>query len=201
MSSVTQHRTTKSSDGQPPNAASYERVSTRPQGQSGFSLAAQAKDAAQFAAENRWDLPEHLRFRDGEDRHASGADWDLPGLNAMMDAAKRGEFQILLVPTVDRFARDMVKALVLEQQLRKYGVKLIYLSTPVEDTAEGRLLLRQLQSFAEFEREKIALRTMRGRPKDRTRPGARQRASALRLPLCARHQRLAGPHSWTRARP
>jgi site-specific DNA recombinase len=57
----------------------------------------------------------------------------------------------------------MVKALVLEQQLRKYGVKLIYLSTPVEDTAEGMLLLRQLQSFAEFEREKIALRTMRGR--------------------------------------
>jgi len=64
-------------------AASYERVWMRMQGQSGFSLAAQAKDAAQYAAERGWQLPEHLRFRDGEDRHASGADWDLPGLNAI----------------------------------------------------------------------------------------------------------------------
>jgi site-specific DNA recombinase len=144
-------------------AASYERVSTRMQGQSGFSLGAQARDAAQFAADSGWHLPQHLRFRDGEDRHASGADWDLPGLNAMLDAAKRGDFQVLLVPTVDRFARDMTKALVLEQQLRRYNVRLVYLSTPVDDTAEGRLLLRQLQSFAEFEREKIASRTMRGK--------------------------------------
>ena len=98
-------------------AASDERVSTRLQGQTGFSLAAQAKDAAHFAASNGWHLLDHLRFRDGEDRHASGADWDLPGLNAMLDAAKRREFQVLLVPTVDRFARDMTKALVLEQQL------------------------------------------------------------------------------------
>lgn len=146
-----------------PQAASYERVSTRAQGQSGFSLGAQAKDAAAFAAEHGWSLPEHLRFRDGEDRHASGADWDLPGLNAMLDAARRREFDVLLVPTVDRFARDMTKALVLEQQLRKHGVRVVYVSAPVDDTAEGRLLLRQLQSFAEFEREKIKFRTLRGR--------------------------------------
>jgi DNA invertase Pin-like site-specific DNA recombinase len=148
---------------EPVVAASYERVSTRAQGQTGFSLAAQSKDAAAFAGEHGWLLPEHLRFRDGEDRHASGADWDLPGLNAMLDAARRREFALLLVPTVDRFARDMTKALVLEQQLRKHGVRVVYLTAPVEDTAEGRLLLRQLQSFAEFERDKIAFRTMRGR--------------------------------------
>jgi site-specific DNA recombinase len=144
-------------------AASYERVSTRVQGQSGFSLGAQAKDTAQYAADQGWTLPVALRFRDGEDRRASGADWDLPGLNAMLDAAKRNEFSVLVVPAVDRFARDMAKALVLEQQLRKYGVRVVYIAAPVEDTAEGRLLLRQLQSFAEYEREKITFRTMRGR--------------------------------------
>ncbi len=144
-------------------AAAYERVSTRVQGQSGFSLSAQGKDVAQYAADQGWSLPEELRFRDGEDRHASGADWDLPGLNAMLDAAKRRDFSVLIVPAVDRFARDMTKALVLEQQLRKFGVRVVYLSAPVEDTAEGRLLLRQLQSFAEYEREKITFRTMRGR--------------------------------------
>src|SRR5690348_9014370 len=95
-------------------AASYERVSTRAQGQSGFSLGAQAKDTSQYATDQRWQLPEHLRFRDGEDRHASGAEWNLPGLNSMLDAAKRREFSVLVVPAVDRFARDMAKALVLE---------------------------------------------------------------------------------------
>lgn len=144
-------------------AASYERVSTRLQGQTGFSLGAQEKDSAQFAADNRLDLPSELRFRDGEDRAASGSDWDLPGLNAMLDAAKSKRFGVLIVPTVDRFARDMAKALLLEQQLRKLGVRVVYINAPIEDTAEGRLLLRQLQSFAEFEKEKIKFRTSRGR--------------------------------------
>lgn len=144
-------------------SATYERVSTRLQGQTGFSLGAQSKDAAQFAQDNGWELPEDLRFRDGEDRAASGADWDLPGLNAMLDAATQRRFSVLVVPTVDRFARDMGKALVLEQQLRKYGIRVVYINAPIDDSAEGRLLLRQLQSFAEFEREKIAFRTARGR--------------------------------------
>jgi len=144
-------------------AASYERVSTRLQGQTGFSLGAQEKDSAQFAADNHCDLPDDLRFRDGEDRAASGSDWDLPGLNAMLDAARDKRFTVLIVPTVDRFARDMGKAILLESELRKLGVRVVYINAPIDDTAEGRLLLRQLQSFAEFEREKIAFRTSRGR--------------------------------------
>jgi site-specific DNA recombinase len=144
-------------------AASYERVSTRLQGQTGFSLGAQEKDSAQFAADNQWVLPSDLRFRDGEDRAASGSDWDLPGLNAMLDAARDRRFSVLVVPTVDRFARDMGKAILLESELRKLGVRVVYINAPIDDTAEGRLLLRQLQSFAEFEREKIAFRTSRGR--------------------------------------
>lgn len=144
-------------------AASYERVSTRLQGQTGFSLGAQSKDAAQFAHDSGWDLTDDLRFRDGEDRAASGTEWDLPGLNAMLDAATQHRFSVLIVPAVDRFARDMGKALLLEQLLHKHGVRVVYVNAPIEDSAEGRLLLRQLQSFAEFEREKIAFRTARGR--------------------------------------
>ena len=88
-------------------AASYERVSTRAQGQTGFSLGAQAKDAAAYAADQGWQLPDQLRFRDGEDRHASGADWDLPGLNAMLDGANRLVRVIVAdngpgIPTADR---------------------------------------------------------------------------------------------------
>src|SRR5262249_33489853 len=54
------------------------------------------------------------------------------------------------------------KQLVLEEQLRRYGVPLLYARFNLEDTAEGRLLKNQLSAFAEYEREKIRMRTMRG---------------------------------------
>jgi DNA invertase Pin-like site-specific DNA recombinase len=103
-------------------AASYERVSTRMQGQHGFSLGAQHQSLAEFAKAQGWQLPEHLRYRDGEDENASGTDWDLPDLNRMLEAARRGEFQVLTVPDFDRFARSLTKGLVLEEQLKNYGV-------------------------------------------------------------------------------
>jgi DNA invertase Pin-like site-specific DNA recombinase len=107
-------------------AASYERVSTRVEGQTGFSLAAQHESNEAFAESRGWVLPERLRFRDGENANASGKDWDLPGLNRMLEAAQRREFRYLVVPDRDRFARDVLKAKILEDQLSKYGVHVVY---------------------------------------------------------------------------
>jgi site-specific DNA recombinase len=144
-------------------AASYERVSTRMQGQHGFSLGHQHQTLEDFTRNQGWILPEHLRFRDGENEDASGADWDLPDLTRMLEFARKKEFHVLVVPDFDRFARSLVKGLVLEEQLKKYGVRVVYQRVPVEDSAEGRLLKNQLYSFAEYEREKITLRTTMGR--------------------------------------
>jgi DNA invertase Pin-like site-specific DNA recombinase/DNA transposition AAA+ family ATPase len=155
--------TSTTSRGTPIVAASYERVSSRLQGRYGFSLGAQLQSLGDFTRSQGWLLPEHLRFRDGEDDDASGADWDLPDLNRMLAAARQNEFQVLVVPDFDRFARLLVKGLVLEEQLKKYGVRVVYQRVPLDDSPEGRLLKNQLFSFAEFEREKIALRTMMGR--------------------------------------
>ncbi|CAN5298334.1 recombinase family protein [soil metagenome] len=140
-------------------AASYERVSTGPQARHGFSLTSQHRSGEEFAADNGWNLPDNLRFRDTQ----SGVLWELPGLTAMLEAARSGAFSILLVPDLDRFARDLVKARVLEEQLAKYGVQVIYQRVPVDNSPEGRLLKTQLFAFAEYEREKTLLRTMMGR--------------------------------------
>ena len=105
-------------------------------------------------------LPENLRFRDGEDADASGADWDLPGLTSMLDAARRGEFGVLVVPDLDRLARSLAKGLVVQEQLKKYGVRTVFLRVPTDDTPEGDLLKNQLLTFAQYERDKTRLRTM-----------------------------------------
>jgi site-specific DNA recombinase len=144
-------------------AATYARVSTRMQGRHGFSLGNQDQTLEDYVAANGWVLPDHLRFKDGEDENASGASWDLPDLNRMLEAARRGEFQVLAVPDLDRFARTMVKGLVLEEQLKKHGVAVKYQRVPVEDSPEGQLLKTQLFAFAEYERQKTLLRTMTGR--------------------------------------
>jgi site-specific DNA recombinase len=143
--------------------ASYERVSTRVQGQTGFSLGAQHASLEAFAETNGWTLPEHLRFRDGEDVNASGTRWDLPGLLGMLEAAQRREFEILVVPDFDRFARNMTKGKVLEEQLKSYGVRVVFQRVPVEDTPEGRLQSNMFYAWAEYDRERIRLRTMMGR--------------------------------------
>jgi DNA invertase Pin-like site-specific DNA recombinase len=145
-------------------AASYERVSTRIQGRYGFSLGVQHQTLEEFvAAREGWVLPAHLRFRDGEEENASGTDWDLPDLTRMLEAARNREFQVLVVPDFDRFARSLVKGLVLEEQLKKYGVRVVYQRVPVDDSPEGQLLKTQLYAFAEYDRQKIALRLMLGR--------------------------------------
>lgn len=92
----------------------------------------------------------------------SGASWDLPGLNAMLDAAKRRDFDVLVLYDPDRLTRNMAKQLVIEEELSRHGVRIQYVMLRLDDNAEGRLLKNVRSSIAEYEREKIALRTARG---------------------------------------
>ena len=151
-------------------AASYERVSTRVQGQTGFSLGAQHESNEAFARSRGWELPANLRFRDGETANASGKDWDLPGLNGMLEAAQRREFRYLVVPDRDRFARDVLKAKILEDQLSKYGVHVVYQRAPTEEGPEGQLANNVFFALAEYEIAKTRRRTMTGR-RDKARSG------------------------------
>ncbi|HLH22170.1 MAG TPA: recombinase family protein [Chloroflexota bacterium] len=139
-------------------AAIYRRVSTLEQGQRGHSLDAQAQDCAALAAE----LGATLIGEPFTDRD-SGAEWNLPGLNAMLDAAKRRAFDVLLVYDPDRLARNMAKQLVVEEDLKRAGVVIRYVTLRLGDTAEDYLLKNMRSAIAEYERSKIALRTSRGR--------------------------------------
>ena len=135
----------------------YRRVSTQSQVK-GYSLGAQEKDCRALA--NQLGA---VVVADYEDGGASGHDWDLPGLNAILAAAKRHEFDILIVPDPDRLARNMAKQLVVEEELRRFGVTIQYVNLPLRDTAEDRLLKNVRGSIAEYEREKIMARSVRGK--------------------------------------
>jgi site-specific DNA recombinase len=146
-------------------AATYCRESRLLGSVDGFGMQAQVADAKAFVARYGWQTAPDLHFADGVDENASGADWDLPGLNRMLDSAQAGRFQVLVVPRNDRFARNMVKALVLERQLLDHGVQVVYCNMPLDGqgTPEGTMLRNMLHSFAEYDRERIKSKTARGR--------------------------------------
>jgi site-specific DNA recombinase len=138
-------------------AAVYTRVSTESQGERGTSLESQLADCRKLAAELGADIVAEYQDID------SGASWELPGLIALMDAAKAKAFDTLIVLDPDRLARKMTKQLVLMDDFDRLKIALRYVNLRVGDTSEDRLLINMRAAIAEYEREKIAWRTTRGR--------------------------------------
>src|SRR5262249_38115608 len=139
-------------------AAKYGRVSTLLQKQHGYSLEAQDQDCDALAAELGATIV--ASYEDSD----SGAELSLPALNAMLDAARRKEFDVLIVDDVDRLARNRCKQVAAEHELRQCGVSIAYVrGGSVEDSPEGRAMSNMRAVFAELEREKIRIRTARGR--------------------------------------
>lgn len=98
-----------------------------------------------------------------DDRGASGASFDLPKLGEALELAEGGQYDVLVVRELDRLSRTLAKQLVIEEALRRHGVKVQYCLASYEDTPEGRLSKHVRATVAEYEREKITERMTRGR--------------------------------------
>jgi site-specific DNA recombinase len=96
------------------------------------------------------------------DEGISGATLDRPALTQLRDGVRDGRYRVVLVHAPDRLARTLVQQLVLLEEFKRAGARVEFLTTPAEDTAEGRLL-NVSGVIAEFEREKIRERTLRGK--------------------------------------
>jgi site-specific DNA recombinase len=97
-----------------------------------------------------------------DDRGASGAEWDLPMLNQALDMARAGEFDLLAVRELDRFARGLAKQLVIEGESKRHGVGIEYIQGGYPDTPEGNLMKNVRAVIAKYERLKTRERVARG---------------------------------------
>ena len=98
-----------------------------------------------------------------DDRGASGYEIDLPKLNKVREMARNNEFDVLVVRELDRLSRNLAKQLIVEEELKRYGVRIEYVLAEYDDTPEGRLQKHIRATIAEYEREKIKERLVRGR--------------------------------------
>jgi site-specific DNA recombinase len=141
-------------------AVLYARVSGDDRGKEGRNLASQLEMCRQYAQEQSWEVVTELAE---DDRGASGASFELPELGRALEMAEAGDIDVLAVRELDRLSRNLAKQLVVEEELNRHNVKVEYVLEEYADTPEGRLNKHIRATIAEFEREKITERMLRGR--------------------------------------
>lgn len=111
------------------------------------------------------------------EEHGSGARNDRPGLQRVMDAARRGKVDAVLVWKLDRFGRSALDLLGNIEELERCGVRFIAVTQSIDIQPNGdpmsRLILTVLAGVAQFERSLIVERTKLGLDKARRNPNKR----------------------------
>jgi DNA invertase Pin-like site-specific DNA recombinase len=141
----------------PKRAALYVRISTADRGQ---TVENQLQPLREAAARLGWMIvaihsDEGISGAKGRDRR--------PGLDAMLKAVVRGEYEIVAAWSVCRLGRSLPDLVGLLGELRAKDVDL-YLHQQAIDTSTpgGRMMFSLLGVFAEFERSMIRDRVMAG---------------------------------------
>lgn len=97
---------------------------------------------------------------------ASGAWNGRPGLQRVLEAARKGEIDAVAVWKLDRFGRSSLDVLANIESLASAGVRFVAVTQGLDvkpgGDAMSRLLLGVLAAVAEFERDLIRERTMLG---------------------------------------
>lgn len=137
----------------PPLMLAYTRVSTAEQAESRNGLDAQ-RAAIDTEAQRRGWTVEHFADEGKSGKHVN------EGLRDALDLLAAGQADGLVVTKLDRLARSVIHASEIIERANEQGWSLVVLDMDLDlTTAAGRMIARQLVSFAEYERELIGERT------------------------------------------
>lgn len=141
-------------------AVLYARVSKDDTKQERRNLDGQIELGEEYATEKNYTIIERLTE---DDKGAKGDDINLPQLNRVREMANNQEFDVLVVREIDRLSRSLAKQLIVEQEMKRSGIEIDYVLGDYPDTPEGNFMRHMRATVAEYEREKINERVMRGR--------------------------------------
>ncbi|BDG59731.1 recombinase family protein [Caldinitratiruptor microaerophilus] len=147
--------------------AIYARVSSDESAERGHSIAFQLEECRRHA--ERLGATETREYLD---EAVSGAVLERPGLQALLEAVRQREFNLVVVWDPDRLARNLAHQLLITEQIERYS-RLTFVKFDMTGTPEGQLFYQLRGAVAQYEREKIRERMMAGK---------RQKAKAGRLP-------------------
>lgn len=96
------------------------------------------------------------------DRAISGKTDRRPNFQRMMKDASLRQFDVVLAWKSNRMGRNMLQAMMNEEQLRSNGIRTIYAEEDFDDTAAGRFALRNMMNVNQFYSENMAEDISRG---------------------------------------
>ena len=137
----------------------YVRVSTEEQAKEGFSIRAQQEKLATYAKVMEWDA-----YKIYSDEGISGKNiTDRPAINKMIEDIRNKNIENVLVFKVDRLTRNTKDLSDLLEIFKKYDCSFNSLMESIDtQSASGRMFLKIIGIFAEFERENISERVKLG---------------------------------------
>ncbi|HAY6479160.1 TPA: recombinase family protein [Staphylococcus aureus] len=128
----------------------YIRVSTERQVE-GYSIEGQITQIEQYCQFNGYELVDIYA-----DRGISGKSMNRPELQRMLNDAKNGKLDCVMVYKTNRLARNTSDLLTIVEELHRQNVEFFSLSERMEvKNSTGKLMLQMLASFSEFERNTI----------------------------------------------
>ena|GEM_PF-372284 len=93
----------------------------------------------------------------------SGTNGQRPAFEQMLEDARAGRIKVVLVPKMDRFARDVILCLQTYDLLRSLGVLIYSVAEPLDfDTPMGRKFLIEAASSAEWYSRNLATEVAKG---------------------------------------
>lgn len=97
-----------------------------------------------------------------EDRALTGTSDKRPGFQRMIQDAKKGQWNYVIVYTLDRFARDRYDSAVYKRQLKNCDVKVLSAMENISDDPTGVLLESLLEGLAEYYSKELSRKVQRG---------------------------------------
>ena len=144
----------------------YARVSTRNQ-LDNTSLDNQIEQCRKYAKDHGYQVVKEIAEQGSGAKAFEGRD----GLRVAKSMAQRGQADVLVVMSIDRFMRGDsdngggfgTDAIFVEHELRGAGLEILYVNLPEQGTPAHALMKSMSRIFASMERQKIAERMRRGK--------------------------------------
>ena len=141
-------------------AVAYLRVSSLSQ-VDGHSLDAQARLFNEICIKRGW-VPVTVYREEGASAHSESIK-KRPVFRQLMEDAKKGEFDIVVVHTLDRWSRNLRVTLESLANLAMNDVALVSITENIDySTPQGRLLVQMLGSFAQFFSDMLGTHVSKG---------------------------------------
>lgn len=141
------------------NTAIYCRVSTEEQATEGFSIHAQKDKLTKYAESNDWDIVDYY-----VDDGISGKNLnERPEVSRLIEDVKKGRINNVLIYKLDRLTRSVKDLIYLIELFDSHNCTFNSQTEKIDTSnAVGRMFVKIIGIFAEFERENLAERVTFG---------------------------------------